>query len=339
VRTRCRGVDDGGPVDSIAMGGARTWPRRSAVLLGLAVACGDGQTDDSATDDGADTPAASSDTTDTESSATTGLGTSDGTSSSGGSTGTRDTVSTTAGSEDIGAAFIQDPDGGGVNIECDVWAQDCPVGEKCMPWANDGGSSWNATRCSPLDPNPAQVGDPCIVEGSGTSGIDNCDIAAMCWDVDPETNEGVCTAFCSGSEANPVCADPDTTCVIANEGTLILCLPSCDPLIQDCGEGQGCYPIDASFACAPDAGNEQGAYGDACEFVNVCDPGLFCASPDAVPNCVGAVGCCSEFCDLAAMQPDDQCSGANDGQLCTPWYGEDRAPPGYEDVGACAIPA
>src|SRR5262245_46725118 len=57
--------------------------------------------------------------------------------------------------------FIQDPDGGGVSIECDAWAMDCPRGEKCMPWANDGGSEWNATRCSPLDPDPAHPGDQC----------------------------------------------------------------------------------------------------------------------------------------------------------------------------------
>jgi hypothetical protein len=50
---------------------------------------------------------------------------------------------------DPSAGFIVDPDGGGPSIECDQWAQDCPPGEKCMPWANDGGSSWNATRCFP----------------------------------------------------------------------------------------------------------------------------------------------------------------------------------------------
>jgi len=246
---------------------------------------------------------------------------------------------TSGSAEGVTVGFIQDPDGGGVNIECDVWAQDCPEGEKCMPWANDGGSSWNATRCSPLDPNPAQIGDPCTVEGSGVSGIDNCDIASMCWDVDPETNEGTCVAFCSGSEANPVCEDPMTQCVIANEGTLILCLPNCDPLGQDCPEGQACYPIDDSFACAPDAGGEMGAYGEGCEFLNVCDPGLFCANPDAVPNCAGAAGCCSEFCDLSDADPDSMCTGAAGGQICTPWYEEGQAPPGFESVGACAIPA
>jgi len=261
---------------------------------------------------------------------------------------TADDEGTTAGEEgpdpsdssgNASGNFIQDPDGNSINNECDIWAQDCPEGEKCMPWANDGGSSWNATRCSPLDPNPSQPGDPCTVEGSGVSGIDNCALSSMCWDVNPETNEGTCVVFCSGSEANPVCEDPTTQCVIANEGVLILCLPNCDPLIQDCPEGQACYPATDTFVCGPDAGGEAGAYGDGCEFVNFCDPGLFCANPDVVPNCDGAAGCCSEYCDLSVADPDAACSGAAGGQMCTPWYEEGQAPPGFEDVGACAIPA
>jgi hypothetical protein len=207
-----------------------------------------------------------------------------------------------------------------------------------MPWANDGGSSWNATRCSPLDPNPGQIGDPCTVEGSGVSGIDNCDIASMCWDVDPETNMGTCDAFCSGSEANPVCEDPATSCVNANNGTLILCLPSCDPLLQDCPEGQACYNVNDTFACAPDASGETGVFGDACEFLNVCDPGLFCANPEAVPDCASG-GCCSPFCDFSDPEASAACPGAAGGQECVAWYEEGQAPPGLEDVGACALPA
>jgi hypothetical protein len=236
-------------------------------------------------------------------------------------------------------SFIEDPDGNSVSIECSVWEQDCMEGEKCMPWANDGGNSWNATRCSPVAPDPGQVGDPCTVEGSGVSGVDDCAIATMCWGVDPETNQGTCTAFCMGSENNPVCDNPQTACSIANEGTLILCLPTCDPLLQNCMDGEGCWGIDDDFVCAPDAGAEgEGAYGEACEFLNVCDPGLFCANPDIVPGCQ-ASGCCSEFCDLSDPQAGANCAGAGGGQECLPWFEEGQSPPGYEDVGACGIPA
>ncbi len=238
---------------------------------------------------------------------------------------------------DTGCAFLCPPDGLPPTHECDMFAQDCPTGEKCMPWANDGGSSWNATRCSPLSNNPGQPGDQCQVEGSGVSGIDDCDLGSMCWDVDPETNIGNCVAMCTGDEANPLCEDPGTACVNVNDGAIVLCLPACDPLLQDCPEGQACYGIAEVFTCVPDASGEMGVYGDPCEYINVCDPGLFCANADAVPSCSGSIGCCSEFCDLEDGSGDAQCSGAPGGQACVPWT--DDPAPGLEVVGACVIPA
>ncbi len=236
-----------------------------------------------------------------------------------------------------GMPFIVEPDGGGVSFECDLFAQDCPEGEKCMPWGNDGGT-WNATRCSPISDNPGQPGDECTVEGSGTSGIDSCDIGVMCWDVDPETNMGSCVQMCTGDEANPICEDPGTTCSIANDGAIVLCLPVCDPILQDCPEGQACYPVAEDWVCGPDASGEMGTYGDPCEFINVCDPGLMCLDASATPNCMGGSGCCTEVCDITDPEGDAQCTGAPDGQTCQPWYEEGAAPPGYEDVGACALP-
>ena len=125
-----------------------------------------------------------------------------------------------------GGGFIYgDPDSGGpVAIECDTFAQDCPDGEKCMPWANDGGDEWNATRCSPIENEPAQVGEPCTVEGGPTSGIDSCAISAMCWEVDPMTNMGTCIAMCTGTADMPVCEDLGLECVVLSE-VLALCGP------------------------------------------------------------------------------------------------------------------
>ena len=245
-----------------------------------------------------------------------------------------------SGEEEAGddSTFIANPDGGGVNNECDIWTQDCPEGEKCMPWANDGGGSWNATRCSPLDPNPGQPGDTCTVEGSGVSGIDDCDISNMCWNVDPETNQGTCVPFCEGDEANPLCSDPDNGCSISNDGTLILCLPFCDPLLQDCTEGEACYPEAGGFICSPDAsGPDLGAYGDPCEFLNVCDPGFWCADAASVPGCAGSAGCCSAFCDFSEAMADQSCPGFDQGQSCVTFWVEGEAPPGEEDYGLCLI--
>ena len=229
--------------------------------------------------------------------------------------------------------FLDYPDGGMGGYECDIFAQDCPPGEKCMPWANDGGSSWNAFRCSPIAEDPGGPGDPCTVEGSGGSGIDDCELGAMCWDVDPETLEGTCLPMCAGSLTLPVCDDPYGLCSLTGEGVVNLCFPICDPLAQDCPAGQACYGVGEGWTCAPDASGDMGGYGDPCQFINVCDPGLICLEVAAVPGCEGSIGCCSEVCDLS----DPQCTG--EGQTCQPWYPPGEAPPGYESVGACALPA
>jgi hypothetical protein len=180
-----------------------------------------------------------------------------------------------------------------------------------------------------------------MVEGSGVSGLDDCELGAMCWDVDPETLEGTCVPFCVGSADNPYCEDPNRSCSISGSGRLILCFPTCNPIEQDCPVGEACYPIQDDWSCAPDASGEQGAYGDPCEFINVCDPGLVCLSASAVPPgqaCEGAAGCCSEICDITDPLGDLQCAGAAEGQTCQPWYEPGSAPQGYADVGVCALP-
>jgi hypothetical protein len=99
----------------------------------------------------------------------------------------------------------------------------------------------------------------------------------MCWNVDPETNQGTCAGFCVGNENDPHCDHPGDECSISGSGFAI-CLPTCDPLAQDCPEGEGCWGA-GPFFCAGDASGDMGAYGDPCEFVNVCDPVGVCSVP------------------------------------------------------------
>ncbi|MBC8072171.1 MAG: ribulose phosphate epimerase [Deltaproteobacteria bacterium] len=306
----------------------------ASTSLGLLItACGEPKNDENTTSSPSDPTASSASETDSAGSSESGNDPSIATTQMSMTSPSDESGSGEEESGNDSIMFIAEPDGGSISNECDIWAQDCPDGEKCMPWANDGGGSWNATRCSPLDANPGQPGDSCTVEGSGVSGIDNCDIAAMCWNTDAE-NIGTCVGFCEGSEANPVCPNPGTGCSITNEGTLILCLPFCDPLLQDCSDTEACYPEPNGFFCSPDASGEMGAFGDPCEFLNVCDAGLFCADAGVVPDCAGSTGCCSEYCDIS--DPNPVCMGA--GQECTPFYEENQAPPGYENVGVCVIP-
>jgi len=291
-------------------------------------------------------PGAASSTGESSSGSTTTSGSS---STSSTSTGLADDTTGTTGLASTGepaVIFVPELDAGHDDFECDPFTQDCPPGQKCLPWGNDGGS-WNATRCSPVADDPAAVGEPCHVEGSYYSGIDDCELGAMCWDVDPETNEGVCFAQCVGSLDDVevlICEDPDHQCVLWSttwEAGLALCHPVCDPLLQDCPADQACYPQEHSggwdWFCGNDASGDAGAYGDLCEYVNVCAPGLVCQE-GTVPGCEGVWGCCTEVCDLSDPLGDAQCSGAAEGQQCLPWYEDDDTPPGYEDVGVCTLP-
>jgi hypothetical protein len=215
---------------------------------------------------------------------------------------------------------------------CDPYEQDCPDGEKCNAYSQFGGN-WDALGCFPVDPSPDQVGDSCTVEGGAASGIDSCDLGTMCWDVDTDTDIGTCVSMCEGTALMPTCPDPGTTCVISNDGILNLCLPGCDPLLQDCAGGQGCYPVDDVFVCAPDASGADGNPGDPCQFINVCNPGAVCIDSSAYgPGCFGA-NCCSSLCDTGELPVCPE-----GGQECVPWYDEGMAPLGLESVGVCSIP-
>jgi hypothetical protein len=240
----------------------------------------------------------------------------------------------TLGSEADSAAFIVDPDGPSP-LECSTFEQDCPRGSKCMPWADDGGGWWNATRCTPIAKDANDVGEQCTAVGSGVSGVDDCVLGAMCWDVDPETLMGTCVALCQGSEANPTCPNPCTSCVITSDGTLTPCLSGCDPLVQDCAEGEACYAVSDGFWCAPHLSEVQGAIGDECEYLNACDPGLVCANAENVPGCAGS-SCCTAFCNVDA---EDVCDALLAGTSCVPWFEEGQEPKACiaGTVGFCAV--
>lgn len=211
---------------------------------------------------------------------------------------------------------------------CDMLLQDCPEGHKCIAYADDGGSSWNANRCVPVHPEPDLPGQPCTTRGVA-SGIDSCDATSMCWDIDPST----CVPFCQGTHDDPLCPEGSTCAVY---GVTILCLQSCDPLLQDCPGNDLCIGNgDAdNFVCVLDASGEDGQLFDACEFQNACDPGLLCVNVAYASECDPyAYECCLPFCDLT-LPPN--CPGAM--QTCQPYFGMDPAPPEYENVGFCALP-
>lgn len=242
----------------------------------------------------------------------------------------------TAGSEGTGAAstglqFVHEFDQ--LLSDCDTWEEDCPEGQKCMPVSLDGDPTWESQRCVPLARDPGQIGAPCTNLGTGVDGLDTCGEHMMCWLIDPDTGVGTCTGMCTGTPEAPGCADPDAFCVLPAEGVINLCLPTCDPLADDCPSKHLCAPVLDTFACILDAGVHAPVFAP-CEFLNDCAPGLACAGPDLAGECEGApTGCCLPYCALS--QPNT-CPGQ--GLACLPWFSEGTAPPKYADLGICGLP-
>lgn len=203
---------------------------------------------------------------------------------------------------------------------------ECPRGEKCMPWANDGGMAWNTFRCSPLANEPNAPGEPCQVEGSQWSGIDDCEEDAICWQVDPRTNQGVCHAACNIVDTNGVCPDP-FSCTILDAG-VPLCVQSCDPLEPTCPQGQTCAFTFGGLACQIALGDVV-PEGQPCGPEVTCELGTLC-SYDPVLDCTEepGVGCCAEICDL--LDPS-ACGGM---ETCMPWFPFDP-PPELANLGVC----
>ncbi len=180
---------------------------------------------------------------------------------------------------------------------CSLSSQDCPEGEKCTVWANDGDLLLNAPRCAPLARNPAGLGEPCIVEGHEVAGIDDCDLGLKCHDADHRTMEGTCVAICS-AYGDSVCP-PQTLCIEPAVSGIGLCKQPCHPLQDDCGPNEGCYPAGLAFACLP-AALEQDV-GDPCRSDAYCRPGLACLSATEIADCE-TENCCAAYCDLDAPE-------------------------------------
>lgn len=144
-----------------------------------------------------------------------------------------------------GTGFIYGaPDTGDTPLECDVQAEDCPAGQKCMPWVDGGGGIWNALKCVPVDPAPVAVGEACEAPGGGLTGVDNCEKHVMCFEVQGGT--GVCRAMCDSGTC-----DAGFNCFIGNDKVLQLCLPACDLNMPDCPPGRACLPVIGGGVCAP----------------------------------------------------------------------------------------
>lgn len=224
---------------------------------------------------------------------------------------------------------------------CDFLEQDCPPGYKCTFYVDPDFGGYSGVRCVEVVDDPQAPLEPCSVTTWPPDGNDDCDATSYCYSVGPETMQGLCAAFCIGTPDDLHCADPCQYCRISGDADLP-CLPSCDPLIDSCPDGQACYLVDDDFVCAPEgsAGGEPIGVGESCEFLNDCVSGTSCIDDAAVPGCpAGAFACCSPYCNPAAAF--DPCPEILPGTECTPIFprGDEPLPGcGYDPPGICAAP-
>lgn len=226
------------------------------------------------------------------------------------------------GMDDTGG-FIMPPDGG-VEGQCDPYQQDCPKGEKCTSYVSTPGQETvDSTKCVEV------IGDDLWGETCERfEDNDTCAPGFFCMtDVSGHTGMGTCLEYCSVG----VPCMYGGECFAFNDGALPVCEVTCDPILQDCPAGQGCYAAFDNFVCAmPGAPDGQGNDGDPCYTIQSCNPGLICRSGTA--GCDMAGTCCTPVCELSG--PPDQCSDPS--EMCIPAL--ENPSPGLEDIGYCGVP-
>jgi hypothetical protein len=288
-------------------------PRPLPLAIALLTACGP-----TPAGPGSTTEPSTSDITTTEPATTTADPTTGPTATTADTTttaGPTTTESTTTESQD----FVPRPDTGNLPFQCDVFKQDCDPGQKCTAWRRRAAAApWNATKCVDVTGDGAP-GDPCTATGGGVSGIDDCALGVMCWDVD-EDNHGTCIALCYRHPGRPVCPLNSTCAVSPAKASSTSAFPSCDPLIQDCPGRRSLHPEPtANSSLRPRRLGRNGRRSTTP--ANSPTPATRASSASNTfrrlerlrPSKV-LPGCCQPFCKF----PDSPCP--NPDQECLQWY-------------------
>jgi hypothetical protein len=109
--------------------------------------------------------------------------------------------------DEAGGCFVPS-DGMDVSLDwpaCNLVIQDCPEGEKCVPYASSGGT-WDRVTCVPVS-GEGVAGEPCTTVGAALSAQDDCGATSFCAGYDEDKLGGVCHPFCTGDLRTPQCID------------------------------------------------------------------------------------------------------------------------------------
>jgi hypothetical protein len=218
-------------------------------------------------------------------------------------------------------------------VECDPHAdKPCPDGQKCSAAAPEWELYWpysGTLSCFPILGNQ-QKGEACDRGENIVDGLDDCASGLICADIHwAWKKSGVCVDFCDPAfkdgVTNQACSDPRDFCSapVCQDCLLSVCVPACDPLVQDCPEGTACVLAyvnsDLAFACESVEIDLPKA-GESC-FGKECGPGAQCVPNDKVgnPSCEGLDFCCTPLCDL---NEPNTCPGMAMGEVCKPFFSE-----------------
>jgi hypothetical protein len=191
--------------------------------------------------------------------------------------------------------------------ECDLFAQDCDEGWKCVPDRSIG-----TRNCVPVIPDPIPDGEAC------TSDFDDDPCGALSWCRVETDDAGTCVPLCTGSWADPMCAD-DLVCIIDDEQITAYCDVPCDPFDPAACGPWTCQPTPHGLGCLPGGNNGAGGW---CAEHDSCVEGFVCADLDESQGCCRGE-CCAPMCDDA-----HPCFGGG----CTPLQ---PPVPGAPSLGSC----
>ncbi len=206
-----------------------------------------------------------------------------------------------------------------LGVPCSVFEQDCGGTSKCVPFQTDE-LRYRVRQCVSVGPDAGLAGDVCSPGG----GFDGCDFGLMCYLVSPDTQDGICTPLCEGTQDMPTCDVPQTACL----DDVPVCMAQCDPFAPEaCGARETCACTDPTGPClcvqqwlVPAESLE------SCELPGECADGLACAPAENL-DCNGE-SCCTPYCEL---EGPDACPNLEVGQVCSPLFDD------QSDIGVCTL--
>jgi hypothetical protein len=214
---------------------------------------------------------------------------------------------------DDGSIVDDDPN------DCDPLQQTgCEGGARCTWIIGEGGAG--STACAPG--GTVGTGGACTHDADG---VDDCEGGNIC-------TFGKCTAICDVDAASGDCACLRLGGWFADRDDVGACVPECDPVAQDCVDGDdACYLVagEPTFTVCHPLREDAGFQGDACFYaVGGCGVGFGCLVPDN---------------EAATMRCGAYCPLGEGGALCASFVGSGFGcvplatigVNGYEDLGVC----